>query len=69
MQLCFPCVNIKFNLYSSTKSKIKIVHFYLPSAVRASRQTAEPTVLSPRFVLRQANARTTKGELPSGYLL
>ena len=32
----------------------------MPTAVRASRQTAEPTVLSPRFVLRQANARTTK---------
>ena len=45
---------------NSKKSKINIVHFGLLSAVRASRQTAEPTVLSPRFVLRQANARTTK---------
>ena len=42
------------------KLNIKIRQFLLPSAVRAGRQTAEPTALSPRFVLRQANARTTK---------
>lgn len=53
---------------NSKKSKINILNFRLPSVVRASRQTAEPTVLSPRFVLRQANARTTKRELPSQYL-
>jgi len=50
---------------NSEKSKIKILHFLLPSAVRASRKTAEPTALSPRFVLRQANARTTIRQLPS----
>ena len=47
-------------ILNSKKSKIKILNFRLPLAVRASRQTAEPTVLSPRFVLRQAKARTTK---------
>ena len=41
-------------------SKNKDSRFLFPLVVRASRQTAEPTVLSPRFVLRQANARTTK---------
>ena len=45
---------------NSKKSKINIVHFGLLSAVRASRQTAEPTALFPRFGLRQANTRTTQ---------
>jgi len=40
----------------------------LPSVVRASRQTAEPTALSPRFVLRQAKARTTKILLATKHL-
>ena len=42
--------------------KVKNKDYPLLSAifVRAIRQTAEPPVLSPRFVLRQANARTTK---------
>ena len=53
---------------NSKKSKINILNFRLPSVVRASRQTAEPTALSPRFVLRQAKARTTKRQFPSPYL-
>ena len=52
----------------SKKWKINVLNFRLPSVVRASRQTAEPTELSPRFVLRQAKARTIKRQFPSPYL-
>ena len=38
-------------------SKNKDSRFLLPSVVRASRQTAEPTMLSPRFVLRPSQMR------------